>query len=281
MQVASEKTFYLGKFVLDLRRGCLRMDDREIELRPKSFEVLCYLVESAGRLVPKDEIIEAVWPNVTVTDESLTRCVSDIRLALEDTGQSLIRTVTRRGYVFQAPVSVGNPDQASDENAARPHTNDVGVAAGKLHGGRFSLVVLPFVSLSGGYAEDHLADAITEGLTTYLSRIRDAFVIARSIATTYKGKAIDVRQIGRELRVRYVLEGSEQHTGSLVRVGAQLIDVETGAHLWAERFDAGYVDLLQAQDEIVTRLARALQIELTALESARTSADTADSAENF
>ena len=281
MQVASEKTFSFGKFILDLRRGCLRADDREAELRPKSFEVLRYLVENAGRLVPKDEIIKAVWPNVTVTDESLTRCVSDIRLALEDTGQSVIRTVTRRGYVFQAPVSIGNPDQASDENAASPHTNDVSVAAGKLHGGRFSLVVLPFVNLSGGHTEDHLADAITEGLTTYLSRIRDAFIIARSIAMTYKGRAIDVRRVGRELRVRYVLEGSEQHTGSLVRVSAQLIDVEAGAHLWAERFDAGYVDLLQAQDEIVTRLARALQIELTALESARTSAGAADSAEDF
>lgn len=271
MQVASEKTFCFGKFVLDLRRGRLRVDSREIELRPKSFEVLRYLVENAGRLVAKDEIIGAVWPNVTVTDESLTRCVSDIRLALEDADQTVIRTVTRRGYVFEAPVSIGNPDQASGENAAQIHTRDASAPAGKPHGGRFSLVVLPFVNLSGGHTDDHLADAITDGLTTLLSRIRDAFVIARSIAMTYKGKAIDVRRIGQELGVRYVLEGSEQHTGSLVRVSAQLIDVDTGAHLWAERFDASYADLLQAQDEIVTRLARALQIELTALESTRTS----------
>ena len=125
MPVASDKTFCFGKFILDLRRGCLRADDREVELRPKSFEVLRYLVENAGRLVPKDEIIEAVWPNVTVTDESLTRCVSDIRLALEDADQSVIRTVTRRGYVFEAPVSIGNPRQASDEYAARNPANDV------------------------------------------------------------------------------------------------------------------------------------------------------------
>ena len=277
MQLASEKIFCFRKFIFDLRRGCLRADDREVELRPKSFEVLRYLVENAGRLVPRDEIIEAVWPNVTVTDESLTRCVSDIRLALEDTDQSVIRTVTRRGYVFEAPVSIGNPCQASDENAARSHTGHVSPPTGKLHNGRFSLVVLPFVNLSGGQTGDHLADAITDGLTTFLSRIRGAFVIARSIAMTYKGRAIDVRQIGRELGVRYVLEGSEQHSVSLVRVSAQLIDVDTGAHLWAERFDASYVDLLQAQDEIVTRLARALQIELTALESARTSSGAAES----
>lgn len=271
MHVASGKTFCFGKFILDLRRGCLRAGDREVELRPKSFEVLRYLVENAGRLVPKGEIIEAVWPNVTVTDESLTRCVSDIRLALEDADQNLIRTVTRRGYVFEAPISIGSPPQPSGESAARSHADQVSPASVKPNGGRFSLVVLPFVNLSGGQTDNHLADAITDGLTTYLSRIRDAFVIARSIAMIYKGSAIDVRQIGRELGVRYLLEGSEQHSGSLVRVSAHLIDVDTGAHLWAERFDVSYVDLLQAQDEIVTRLARALQIELTALASARTS----------
>jgi adenylate cyclase len=281
MHVASGKTFGFGKFVLDLRRGCLRTDNREIELRPKSFEVLRYLVENAGRLVPKDEVIEAVWPNVTVTDESLTRCVSDIRFALEDADQTVIRTVPRRGYVFEAPVSIGSPDQVADKANPRGHASSP--PAGKLHAGRFSLVVLPFVNLSGGHTDDHLADAITDGLTTLLSRIRDAFVIARRIAMTYKGKALDVRQIGQELGVRYVLEGSEQHTGSLVRVSAQLIDVDTGAHLWAERFDAGYADPLQAQDEIVTRLARALQIELTALASARTSpgAVESDSAEDL
>src|SRR5215470_1862480 len=99
MQVTGVKIFGFGKFILDLRRGCLRSDNREVELRPKSFEVLRYLVENAGRLVRKDEIIEAVWPNVTVTDESLTRCISDIRLALEDADQSVIKTMTRRGYI--------------------------------------------------------------------------------------------------------------------------------------------------------------------------------------
>src|SRR4029453_15863344 len=96
MQVASERAFCFGRFVLDLRRGCLRAGDREIELRPKSFGVLRFLVENAGRLVPKDEIIKAVWPEVTVTDESLTRCVSDIRFALEDADQNIIKTVSRR-----------------------------------------------------------------------------------------------------------------------------------------------------------------------------------------
>ena len=134
---------------------------------------------------------------------------------------------------------------------------------------RLSVVVLPFANLSGDPAQDYLADVLTEELTTSLSRISGTFVIARSTAFTYKGKPLDVKQIGRDLGVRYVLEGSEQHSGNQVRVNAQLIDVETGAHLWADQFDADRGDLLKMQDEIVTRLARAMQIQLVAVDAAR------------
>lgn len=258
MQAGDNTIFSFLRFTLDRRRGALRIDDQEIELRPKSFEVLRYLVENAGRLIPKDEIIKAVWPNVTVADEALARCVSDVRLALNDRSQSIIKTLPRRGYLFAAVVSLasaGNDGRAGiDARAPAPP---------------FSLVVLPFTSLGGDSGQNYLADVITEGLTSYLSRIRDAFVIARSTAQTYKDKSVDARQVGRELGVRYVLEGSEQHSVGRVRVSAQLIDVETGAHLWADRFDAAHADLLQMQDDIVTRLARALQIELAAVEAAR------------
>ena len=134
---------------------------------------------------------------------------------------------------------------------------------------RLSIVVLPFANLSGDPAQEYLADVITEGLTTNLSRISGTFVIARSTAFTYKGKPADVKEIGRDLGVRYVLEGSEQHSGNQVRVNAQLIDAETGAHLWADQFDADRADLLQMQDEIVTRIARALEIQLSAVDAAR------------
>ena len=134
---------------------------------------------------------------------------------------------------------------------------------------RLSIVVLPFANLSGDPAQEYLADVLTEGLTTGLSRISGTFVIARSTAFTYKGKPADVKQIGKDLGVRYVLEGSEQHSGNQVRVNAQLIDAETGAHLWADQFDADRADLLQMQDEIVTRLARALQVQLVAVDAAR------------
>jgi TolB-like protein/Tfp pilus assembly protein PilF len=132
-----------------------------------------------------------------------------------------------------------------------------------------SIVVLPFSNLSGDPAQDYLADVLTDQLTTYLSRIPGSFVIARNTAFTYKNKPTDVRQIGRDLGVRYALEGSVQPTGSRVRVNAQLIDAESDAHLWAETFDHDRADLLQMEDEIVTRLARTLQVQLVDIEAAK------------
>jgi TolB-like protein/class 3 adenylate cyclase/Tfp pilus assembly protein PilF len=134
---------------------------------------------------------------------------------------------------------------------------------------RFSIVVLPFTNLSGDPGQDYLGDVITEGLTTALARIRDSFVIARSTAFTYKGKPIDVKQIGKDLGVRYVLEGSAERAGNRVRVNAQLIDATTGAHLWADQFDADRSDVLRMQDEIIIRLARALEVQLASVDIAR------------
>jgi len=279
MPAASDDTFRFEGYMLDLRRGCLHAGDREVELRPKSFEMLRYLVQNAGRLISKDELIKAVWQNATVTDESLTRCVSDVRLALGDADQRIIKTLLRRGYLFASPVSAGTPgspmlsagrpDGFSAE-PGKPLPASAGVTSPRSLP-RLSLVVLPFVNLSGDPAQDYLADVITEGLTAYLSRIRGSFVIARTTAFTFKGKAVDVKRIGQELGVRYILEGSAQQSGARVRVGAQLVDADTSAHLWADRFDADRADLLHMQDEIVTRLARALEIELAAVEAARIS----------
>jgi TolB-like protein/Flp pilus assembly protein TadD len=134
---------------------------------------------------------------------------------------------------------------------------------------RLSVVVLPFSNLTGDAAQDYLGDVITEELTTSLSRIPHSFVIARSTAFTYKGKAVDARQIGRDLGVHYILEGSQEQGGNRVRVNAQLIDADTGAHLWADQFDADRTDLLDMQDRIATRLSRALQIRLIEVDAAR------------
>ena len=134
---------------------------------------------------------------------------------------------------------------------------------------RFSIVVLPFANLSGDPAQDYLADALTDELTTSIARIPFFFVIARNTAFTYKGKPVDAKAIGKDLGVRYVLEGSVQPSAAEVRVNAQLIDADSGAHLWAEQFDTPRTDLLQTQDEIVTHLAHALQFQLPEAEVAR------------
>jgi adenylate cyclase len=134
---------------------------------------------------------------------------------------------------------------------------------------QLSIVVLPFSNLSGDESQDYLGDVLTEELTTSLSLLPGSFVVSRTTAFSYRGKAMDGKQIGKELSVRYVLEGSAQRSGARVRVDAQLIEPVTGAHLWADQFDAEQTDLLTMQDEIVTRLARALQVELTAAEASR------------
>ena len=134
---------------------------------------------------------------------------------------------------------------------------------------RLSIVVLPFANLSGDPGQDYLVDALTDELTTSLARLRDSFVIARNTAMTYKGKPIDAKAIGKDLGVRYVLEGSVQPSGDRMRVNAQLIDAGSGAHLWAEQFDTPRADLLQTQDAIVTHLARAMDLQLVRAEGAR------------
>src|SRR3954468_5349250 len=134
---------------------------------------------------------------------------------------------------------------------------------------RLSIVVLPFVNMGGYPEQDYLVDGLTESLTTDLSRIHGSLVIARNTAFTYKGKSPDLRQIGRELNVRYVLEGSVQRSGDRLRMNVQLIDAESGKHLWAERFDKPVADLFDMQDEIVSRLANALDAQLVAAEARR------------
>jgi TolB-like protein len=140
---------------------------------------------------------------------------------------------------------------------------------GALSAPRLSIVVLPFANLSGDPEQDYFVDGVTESLTTDLSRISGSFVIGRHTAFTYKGKAVDLKQIGRDLNVRYVLEGSVQRSCERLRINVQLIDAETANHLWAERFDKPVADLFDMQDEIVARLANALNAELIAAEARR------------
>jgi TolB-like protein len=177
-----------------------------------------------------------------------------IDITFEDAGEQRLKNISQPVRAYRLNVCDIDPPSSAPSPPGRP---------------RLSIVVLPFANLSGDKQQDDFVDAITENLTTDLSRLPDYFVIACKTAFAYKGKALDARQIGRELGVRYALEGSVQSSTDRLRVNAQLIDAESGAHLWAERFDKPRADLFDMQDEITSRLARAMDIQLVIAETQR------------
>jgi adenylate cyclase len=238
-------------YVLDAGRRELRRGPALVGIEPQVFDLLVFLVTNRDRVVSKENLLASVWGGRIVSESTLDSRINAVRRAIGDTGkdQRLIRTIIGKGVRFVGAVQ--EPPIASQAaTAAAPP--------------RLSIVVLPFASLSDDPEQDYFADAVTDDLTTDLSRISDSFVIARSTAFTYKGKQVDVRQIGRELGVRYVLEGSVRRLGEQVQVNVQLIEAETASHLWAERFDTDRMNLAAAQGEITTRLARTLHLELVA-----------------
>jgi adenylate cyclase len=267
--------FRFRGYTLDVSRGSLSFGEREIELRPKSFEVLRYLVGNADRLVTKEEIIKAVWPNVVVSDESLTRCVFEVRQAISDSDQTIIKTIARRGYRFVAPVHQIGIDSSPVPPISGASTKDT--SSGSDAGGRPeppmpdrpSVAVLPFVNLSGDPQQDYFSDGITEDIITELSRFSELLVIARNSSFQYKDKAVDIRQVGRELGARYVLEGSVRRIGDRVRIAAQLIDAMTGAHRWAERYDRELRDVFAVQDEVARAIVAILAAHVNRAEIER------------
>src|SRR5580704_8618311 len=269
--------FQYEGYTLDAARSSLRTADREVQLRPKSFDVLRYLVEHADRLVTKEELIKAIWPNVVATDESLTHCASEARQAIGDVGQAIIKTVPRRGYRFAAAVSrivttAGGQPSAVAEAKHSPSGSDASDAGQDLGAplpDRPSVAVLPFTNLSGEPQQDYFSDGMTEDVITELSRFSELLVIARNSSFQYKGKAVDIRQIGRELGVRYVLEGNVRRSSDRVRITAQLIDAMTGAHRWAERYDRELHDVFVVQDEVVRAIVTTLAAHVNRAETER------------
>ena len=195
---------------------------------------------------------------ICLSEDAYRQVKGRLDLAVPDLGPNELKNIAEPIRVYS--LELGAPAQAKP--APAPASEKPGAP-------RLSIVVLPFANIGGDPEQEHFVDGVTESLTTDLSRIRGAFVIGRNTAFTYKGKAVDLKQIGRELNVRYVLEGSVQRGGNRMRVNVQLIDAETGNHLWAERFDKPLADLFDMQDEIVARLAGALNTELVAAEARR------------
>ena len=265
---AALMVFQFGEYTLDMAQGCLRTADCEVDLRPKSFEVLRCLVENVGRLVTKDELIKAVWPNVTVTDESLARCISEVRRAIADADQSIIKTVPRRGYRFSIAVSQHPREAGAATAAATPAASKAGFEPRIADPP--SIAVLPFLNLSGDPQQEYFSDGITEDIITELSRFSELAVIARNSTFQFKGKALDVRDVGRQLGVRYVLEGSIRRAGDRIRISAQLIDAVSAAHRWAERYDREVSDVFAVQDEVTRAIVTVLAGYLNMAEAERT-----------
>jgi TolB-like protein/Flp pilus assembly protein TadD len=249
-----------GRFrILPHRREVLA-DGRPIELGGRAFDVLMALIEANGAVVGKDELISRVWPGRIIEEDNLRAQIRALRMALAD--RDLIRTVAGRGYQFTGEV------RRSSGRGQAPIEHEVAAAITAV-APRLSIVVLPFINLSDDREQQYFTDGITEDLTTDLSRLAEMSVISRNTAFTYRNRPVDTKQIGRELGVRYVLEGSVQRSGNRVRVSAQLIDAETDTHLWADRLDSDSRDLFALQNEITRRIAVALNLQLVDADAAR------------
>jgi adenylate cyclase len=232
-------------FTIDAARGLLLdYSGEEVPLRHKSFELLRLFIENVDVVLDRDRISQAIWPDVIVDDNGIAQCVRDIRRALNDEAQTIIRTVPRRGYVFNAP--------------ATSRTRSLSTAEVAPLSDRPSIAVLAFTNMSGDPDQEYFSDGIADDIITDLSHIRWLLVIARNSSFSYKGKAIDVKHVGRELGVRYVLEGGVRRSGERVRVTAQLVEADTGNHIWAERFDRALADVFAVQNEIADAVATAI-----------------------
>lgn len=244
---AGHRTYVFGDLTLDLDRGALIQHGADVKLRPQSFRVLRCLVEGHGVLLTRDELVQAVWGDTVVTDGSLTQCVIDIRRAIGDTSQQMIRTVPRRGYIFDLTVTSHNGAARDAETRA---TSPVSVA------------VLPFANLSSDPEQEYFCEGMAEEIINVVSRIEGLNVAARASTFQFKGRGKDIREIGRALNVRTVLDGSVRTAGPRLRVTVQLIAVDSGYEIWTECYDREMEDVFAVQDEIAESIATTLRAKL-------------------
>jgi TolB-like protein len=261
--------YFFDQFVFDVERRELHRETDIVPVAPQVFDLLEYLIRNRERVVSKDDLIKAIWDGRIVSDAALTTRVNAARCVIGDSGeeQRLIKTLPRKGFRFIGAV------REAQSALALPAT-DIGAEQSKPSlplPDRASLAVLPFTNLSSDPEQEYFADGMVEDIITGLSRSKSLFVIARQSSFNYKGKAVDIRQVGRELGVRYVLEGSVRKSGNRVRITGQLIDATTGTHLWADRFDSQLDDVFDLQDQVTSSVIGALfpQLERAEIERAK------------
>jgi TolB-like protein len=231
----------------------LIVDGQAVTISSRAFDLLLVLIECRDRVVSRDELLTRVWPGVIVEEGNITVQIAALRKAL---GPDAITTVTGRGYQFTASLSQSEPKLEPGALSLEPVTPLPDVPALP---NMPSIAVLPFANLSGDPSQDYFGDGIVEDIITALARMKIFFVIARNSSFVYKNLAVDIRQVGRELGVRYVLEGSVRRSGNQLRITGQLIDTADGQHLWAERFDGTPEDVFEFQDRITERIVLAME----------------------
>ena len=255
-------------FVLDTDKRELRRGADVVTVAPQVFDVLDYLIRNRERVVSKDDLVTAIWEGRIISDAALTTRVKAVRSAIGDSGegQRLIKTLPRKGFRFVGRVQEEQgPGRALDgETPVEPPRPALALPD------KPSIAVLAFTNMSGDPGQDYFSDGITEDIITGLSRFSELFVIARNSSFQYKGRSPDIRQVGRELGVRYVLEGSIRRAGDRVRISAQLVDAVTGAHRWAERYDRELKDVFAVQDEVSREIVGILVAHVNKAEAERT-----------
>jgi len=248
--------FLFENYALDSGRRELRLSNGLVEVEPQVFDLLEYLVRNRDRVVTRDDLIESVWRGRIVSESTLNTRISSARYAVGDCGkeQRLIRTLARKGIRFVGTVE----EKQVSQSATLLTLPD-----------KPSIAVLPFQNMSADPEQEYLVDGIVEDIITALSRVKWFFVIARNSSFTYKGKHVDTRQVGRELGVRYVLEGSIRKSGNRVRIAAQLIEAATGNHVWAENFEGELDDVFELQDRITETVVATIEPSLELAEIGR------------
>ena len=345
MPTLTQKTLRFGRFALNPNTASLLCGDRQLQLRPKSFDLLLYLAQHPGRVASKDELIEAIWPNVIVTDNSLVQCISDIRVALDDDSQTILKTVARRGYLFaaavaevetsssqrDAPVAVNGPNPDPETlmtqsagatgltsiklpsrvraallaaalasavgatggltwwwratnavEATAPASSGPGIPSEPVSNSRrVSIAVLPFITIGAPASDDYFADGLTEDIISALARFTELSVLSPKTAFPYKGKSQKPEEVGRELKVAYLAEGSVRRTPERIRIAVRLTDAARGTLVWADQYDAEPGSIFAIQDNITRQITGALAVRLSNEEQARAAAKPPTSLEAY
>jgi TolB-like protein len=256
---------------VDADRRELRRDGVLQSVEPQVFDLLVYLISNRERVVSREDLLAAIWKGRIVSESTLSSRVNAARTAIGDNGidQRLIKTLLRKGFRFVGEVLEAAPKVALQPVSPPAQSGERDTAGPLALLNKPSIAVLPFLNLSDDPDQEYFADGMVEDIITGLSRSKLLFVISRNSSFTYKGSAVDIKQVSRELGVRYVLEGSVRKAGKRIRVTGQLIDASTDAHIWAEKFDSDLEDVFDLQDRVTSSVIGAISPELERAEIER------------